>query len=164
MLYLVMPDGGLKWTSNIGQSVVDFADENGRDLGLFDWWTDADERSDVDTVRVALRYGIASSVGIVVDAGPVVTVRRPRDMRKTFRESEAVFAASAPQMKAIDQFIEDNLAEGWIKNSEDIDRRVKDSLTRSLDEADRDAFEVLLIESKPVLESHWVALGGVMPE
>lgn len=164
MLYLVMPSRHLKWTANIGQNVLDLAEVKGKDIGLLDWWAEADTAAEDAVVRVALRYGIASSLGIVVDAGHVALVRRPNQMRATFREADVTRAEVAPQIAPIDQFVEKNLAPGWIQAGVELDARVKESMDRSLAEADEAAErEFARQEPKTELMAHWTELGGSLP-
>ncbi|TFC92054.1 MULTISPECIES: hypothetical protein [Cryobacterium] len=165
MLYLVMPNRRMKWTANVGQNVLDLAGTNGKDLGLLDWWEDADSSADDKVVRVALRYGIASSVGVILDAGHVVQVRRPSEMRELFRESEAVRTKASPQMEAVDQFIEENMSPGWIQAGVELNERVAESMKQSLAEAMADAdAEISAREPIDALVAHWVSLGGAVPD
>ncbi|HEY4269065.1 MAG TPA: hypothetical protein VGM94_12825 [Galbitalea sp.] len=165
MLYLVMPTRQMYWTDLLGQDVLDYAALYGKDLGEVDWWKPAERSANDDDVRVALRYGIASTAGIVVDAGHMAVVHRPDSMRQTFRETAAIRAKAAPQTEAVERFIDDHISPGWYESARALDIRVEQSLTRSLAEAEKDAREEIS-GSAPVdaLVDHWKALRGSIPE
>src|SRR5690554_3271690 len=137
MLYWVFPDRTMKWIDLPGSIVLDLARQPGVDLGRLDW-LDADRAAEDDVVRVALRYGIPSSRGIVVAARHVAPVRRPAEMRKLFRESAVTMAGTKDQLQANDELME-ALMSGWKESGERLDREIEVSLAESLREADRDA-------------------------
>lgn len=152
------------WTGSVGQDVLDAAREHSVDVGLLEWWEPADGPATDDDVRVALRYGQSSAVGLVVDAGNVVQVRRPGDLRKVYAESEKVFAAARPAIAAVDRVIEER-APGWIARRIELDASIKAGQTTSVAEAELTA--ALIMEEREVdqeLLSHWVRLGGYNPD
>lgn len=165
MLYLVLPNRGLQWTDNIGQEVLDFADAEGKDLAAVDWWKDADHPAEEDVVRVALRYGITCSTGIVVDGGHVYLVRRPTELKALFLKGDSVRAKAAPQRDAVNDFIEKNWSPGWTQASRELDARVEASHARTVAEASEDAkAEVTARAPRDELIAHWTRLGGILPD
>ena len=161
MLYLVLPSGKLQWTDILGQSVLDSAQEQGKDLGVLDWWKDAERTATPLDIRVALRYGIASQKGIVVYAGNVVVARRPDELRATFAESAASRAALEPQLARLDPL----MGEGATVSRHALDARVDESLANSLHDAEEDASAVLTGQDPEArLVDHWGALGGFLPD
>ncbi len=163
MLYLVQPDRQLKWTPHLGQDVLNLTDAEGKDLGLFDWWEPAELPADEDVVRVALRYGIPSSVGIVLDARHVMAVRRPNELRTTFREADQNKAKTASAIASVEKLIED-ASPGWIAEGRRLDEQVQRSLDNALAEADAGAAEEIAGKTpRPELIAHWTSLSGRVP-
>jgi hypothetical protein len=165
MLYLIKPDGTAEWTDSIQLSNLGEPLERGVDLTTIDWWRDdTDLRSTGDAVRIALRHGVAGERGIVVDGWPVVAVRRPNELRRTFAESEAARLRARPAMEAVDKFIDENLSPGWIGYGRDLDEKIKGSSDASIAEAEAEAGKLLSAPVRDHLVAAWTALRGVMPD
>ncbi|GAB2519555.1 hypothetical protein [Paramicrobacterium agarici] len=163
MLYLVGPDRRLRWVSNIDLQVLDDLNAPKKDLGEIDWWEEAEGIATDDAVRVALRFGEASSQGIVVDAIHVVQVRRPAEVRALIAESSDVRARYKNATAEVDAIIDAHLAPGWIESGEDLDARIDEDMRDLLAEAEREAAEELSVEPKGELIVHWASIGGSLP-
>ncbi|NLP82626.1 hypothetical protein HF576_02070 [Microbacterium sp. CFH 90308] len=165
MLYFVKPFGQLSWTENVDQTLIDLARAHNKDLAqVSEWWKPSERAANDDDVRVALRYGIAATGGIVVDAGHVVTVQRPGSLRVLAAENSVRTAAynASPQVKMVDEYLE-QMMPGWKAQGRTTDAGVEASLRDSIREAERDAAQELAGEVKPELTSHWQLLGGSLP-
>ena len=160
MLYLVLPNGTLQWTDLLGQSLIDSARAEGTDLGDIDWWKDADRIATADDLRVALRYGLASRVGIVVDAGNVVQVRRPVEMRTQFAQTAQNRVELEPQLAQLDRVF----GAGAAEHRKELDERVNESLANAVREAEEDAAATLAVSVDESLVAHWVSLRGLVPD
>lgn len=166
MLYFVKPFGQLSWTANVDQTVLDFARAHGKDLALLtDWWDPSDRPSTDDDVRVALRYGVKATGGIVVDAGHVVAVQRPNALRVLTDENALRTAAynASPQVKTVDDYLE-QMMPGWKEQGRRTDADVAESLKASLREAEAEAAKELASPVKDALLEHWSSLGGRVPQ
>lgn len=164
MLYLVSPHRAMKWIDFPGSIVLDLAKQLGVDLGSLEWRDDVDWVADDDVVRVALRYGVPTGQGVVVNAGHVVQVRRPGELRDLFAGSIGVMAGLKKQLRGSDTLME-AMIPGWKESSERLDREVEASLVESLREADVDAAnEISKREPNESVVAHWRSLGGVLPD
>ena len=166
MLYFVRPFGGLEWTANVGQNVIDMARENGKDLGaLTDWWQRAERASDELDVRIALRYGLAATGGIAVAATHIVVVRRPNELRTLAAASAARMTEyrESAAVKVVDRIMERD-ATGWTEYGRQLDADVAKSMIGSIEEAKADASEELAQPIQPELVKHWQSLGGWLPD
>lgn len=164
MLYFVKPFG-LEWTDNVGQEVINFARDAGKDLGtLTDWWKPSERERTEDDLRAALRYGIAATGGIVVAATHVVTVHRPHTLRLLTVESAVRMQKyrASPQVQAIDDVME-QMAPGWKEHGVELDQDVANSMKESLREAEAESAEELAVAVQPDLVRHWELQGGVAP-
>lgn len=162
MLYLVSPLGGLQWTGDVGQVVVAQARSERIDLGLRnEWWATAERASDDDDVRVALRYGVAATGGIVVAGEHIAAVRRPRELRELIARSAARIAVlrESPEMRGVDAWKE-RMAPGSRESSRRLDEDVAAAHAESIDEAQADADRALTLAPDPELLSHWRGLPG----
>ncbi|WP_127818245.1 hypothetical protein [Microbacterium sp. CPCC 204701] len=166
MLYFVKPFGQLSWTANVDQTVLDFARAHGKDLAqLTDWWEPSDRSANEDDVRVALRYGIAATGGIILDGIHVYTVQRPGTLRILADENAVRTAAynASPQVKMVDEYLE-QMMPGWREQGRKTDAGVAESLKRSVQEAEADAAKELAAPVQDELVSHWAKLGGALPD
>lgn len=165
MLYLVSPDG-LQWTANVGQELVDFARDQQKDLGIIDsWWQPAETRLNEDHVRAALRWGLASQRGIVVAVRYVVGLQRPHELAQLVAENRPRMKAyrESAQVRMVDDYLEGQMP-GWKEHGKQLDADVERSMDRSLEEAVKDAErELKRTQVNPDLRSHWLSLGGTLP-
>ena len=132
MLYLLAPTAPLKWTHLFGQSMIDTARSEGVDLGTIEWWKVAEQPATVDDVRVALRYGVASEAGIVLDAGNIALVHRPRELRATFAESAASRRSLDPLFAKVDRWIGEGAEESRRSTDKGVERALQNALMRPM--------------------------------
>ncbi len=158
MLYLIEPNGPLKWNDLPARVVLEAARDRNVDLARLDWPV-AERPPTRDFLRVALRHGVACSVGLVVDAGDVIDLTRADELRG--------HAAKTPAMReslASADALMERLAPGWTEHGRDLDAKIVESLERAAQEADEDVAELLAAPVKPELLEHWRSLGGFVPD
>ena len=159
MLYLVQPDRRMKWTDMLPDSMIFKAvEERGLDLTQLEW-KEAERQADDTTVRLALRHGRETSVGLVLEAWIVGLQDRPRDIRETHRAASVARAKLEPQNKMVDAI----LGPGSTEYRTELDARVDESVKQSAAEADEELEEKLAGEAKPSLVECWASLGGRLP-
>lgn len=152
MFYLVRPDMKLQWVDLPVRLTLDAIARRGADLGQLEW-LDADRPVDQHTLPLALRPGIACSVGIAVPAVVFTTVDRPSTIAKTYRdlrESEAAWAAQDEVMEAV--------MPGWKANGQELAAEMQRSTEASLQKAQAAANALLAVDPKPELIQHWKQL------
>lgn len=165
MLYFVKPFGQLMRTANADQTLLDLSRTQGKDLGLMtDWWENAERPSNDDDVRVALRYGIAATGGIVVDDRRVVTVQLLSTLRALAGGNGVRVAEynATPEVKRVNYYLE-QMIPGWKERSLETDDGVAESLKHALRESEEEAAEELAVPVQPALLRHWERVGGVIP-
>ena len=165
MLYLVKPAGQSLCTHNVGEELLDIARAANKDLGaMTEWWEPSERANNDDDVRVALRYGLAATGGIVVAAIHVERVGRPNMLRTLAAESSVRTAAynDLPQVKVVDDYLE-SMMPGWKAAGVKTDAGVANSLRRSLREAEKKAAGELARPVDRDLVLHWQILGGAVP-
>lgn len=159
------PSGQLSWTGDVNQTLLDLARAHGKDLGPADWWEAASRPANADDVRVALRYGLAATGGIVVDARHVVPMQRPAELRALAADNAIRTAKyrELPQVKMVEEYLE-HLGPGHNERSREIDRGVAESLEASIEEADEEAADELAAPVSDDLVQHWQLVGGIVPD
>lgn len=157
MLYLIEPDGGMKWSNLPAQQVLTAARESDADLSLLDW--EASERTlDEDTLRVALRHGVPCTAGLVIEAGLVGEQGQAEHIRETHRDAQRAHAALQTQ----DALME-NLLPGWTESGRELNARVDEGSESAAREAEGRAARRLNTSPDPALIDHWTSLGGELP-
>ncbi|MBY6679925.1 hypothetical protein HQ312_02565 [Rhodococcus sp. BP-316] len=152
MYYLIRPDRTFQWL-DFPRSTIELAQENGIDLGSIEW-DPAERQFDEVTLRLALRYGIACSKGVAVGGVELV----PRD-----RLVQLLRLNPAPSVMPHEDLME-QLVPGWRESGRELDRRVAESLERTIDEAKAEYEAAMAVAPDPALVEHWRALGGAVPD
>ncbi|MGX5653668.1 hypothetical protein ACWKWC_02730 [Geodermatophilus nigrescens] len=159
MLYLVQPDGRLLWEELFGQRELDLVRENPEaDLMRLDW-KPAERVFTDDTVRVAVRYGVACSGGIAVDAGPLVQLDRVALITRTSRD-----ARQAREQLAPFDALTERLIPGWTEHGRQVNERVDAATERAISGARKEEAEMLAAPVQDDLVRHWRSLGGHLPD
>ncbi|QSZ51227.1 hypothetical protein EU811_22235 [Arthrobacter sp. TS-15] len=155
MFYLVRPDMRLQWVNLPVKTTLEIIEKHGGNLDRVEW-LDADRLVDQYTVLLALRHGIACSVGIAVPAVVFTTVDRPVDLAKTYRD--LVRAESAV---AVGDEVLEKVMPGWKASGEKLAEEVRRSTEDSIKKAQVDADALLAADPKPELVEHWSRIGGI---
>lgn len=158
MLYLFHPYRQSRWVNHVDRELFEVALSSGSDLAALDWHP-AERVLDDGTLRLALRYGHQSSLGLVVHVGDLVAYDRVKRIRDAHAESVALrehLRASNAQMEAV--------VPGWTAAQEAADVEVDDSIEQSLREAEADLNRALALPSDERLVAFWATLGGRLPD
>jgi hypothetical protein len=158
VLYLIEPNGPLKWNDLPARVVLEAARDRNVDLARLDWPV-AERPPTLDFLRVALRHGVACSVGIVVDAKDVIDLTRADDLRARAARTPEMRASLAPQDALMEK-----LLPGSAEYSRNLDAQIVESMERLAWEAEDDVAELLAAPVKPELVEHWKSLGGFVPD
>jgi hypothetical protein len=159
MLYRLRPTATLEWSDLPGQTALEAADKHGADLDRLTWQPTESRVFSNDLLCIALRYGIATASGIVLDAIHAVDLGRADEIRlsqQTLDESESKLRAS--QGALIEHLMPGSNAVG-----EKLAGRVHMTSGQAAREADEDLAEILAAPTKPELAQHWADLGGRLP-
>lgn len=162
MLYRLIPPASLQWNGDFpaGSQTFNSLVEHGADFDKLEWEATKERVLSLDLVRVALRHGVATNVGIVLSGMHTVHLGRADALRLgqlAIDENQAkIREQSGPLMET--------LMPGWAKSGQELDARVRESTENIAKEAEADLGRVLAAPVDPVLAEHWVRLGGALPD
>lgn len=160
MLFLVQPHS-LKWADVPAKPVLDIARENpSADLAGLEWRADEAFTLSSDDVRIALRYGVPCSTGLVVDAIVLLDARQPDQLRVMAIESEETRRAVRDSATAD---LLERMFPGHREHSEKLDDQVAGSMRGAIERAQEDARRLFEKPVNPQLLEHWESLGGLTP-
>lgn len=159
MMYQVRPNQ-LLWTNFVNLSPEKILEMGGNLEMIKDWQPSERPLSNSD-IRLALRYGIPVSDGIVMEAIYIIENERPRELREVHEQAKR--SRQHPTIKATDDFIDKHLAPGWKQHGDDLDRSIDEGIERSVAEAEDVARQQFEEPVKDDLVAHWRSLGGFVP-
>lgn len=159
MLYLVTPHRTMQWSDLPTSTRIHTVKEHNLDVDKLEWLP-AEARADDTTVRLALRYGVASRSGLVVDGFTVSDHHQVARIASSLREVQA----SREKLAGQDALME-HLMPGWKENGRQLDADVDESTDRSIKER-QDAVEKMIqaTTADDTLVDHWASLGGSVPQ
>lgn len=160
MYYLLKPDTTVYWT-DISEYTIERLEKNAGiaiDYNRFDWQP-AGRPFDAGTLNIALRYGTATGTGIAVAGRDLVELDRYRDLaaivqKEGWREDPNIFPSSA---------LMESIFPGWTESGRELDERIRESMRKSAEEAERELRETFDKPIDPALAEHWQNLGGSIP-
>ena len=158
MLYLVKPDGATEWSDLPAAIVIEHARRGEVNLNQIPW-EPAERKADDITLRLALRNGIPSDRGIVVNAVDVAN----HDRAEKLAEGLASLKDSERALEAENQFME-QLMPGWIDSGKKLEAEIDAGTQESITEAEEGLARRLEQEVDPSLAEHWRSLGGYLPD
>ena len=158
MLFLVGANGSLRWCDHSAFSLFPIVRESGADLARLDWQPSERGVWDATSLRLALRHGVACSLGLVVDAGTVLEQERAAGIRRAYREAAQAQVALEPHNVAMER-----LFPGWVAYGRELDVGIAESSEDAAMEAEEDAATDLAAPVDPALVEHWQSLGGRLP-
>ncbi|GAA3819496.1 hypothetical protein [Cellulomonas soli] len=158
MLYQIRPDGTTRWVDHIGRQDFAAVDEHGGDLDRLDWLA-AERVLDTETLRLAIRFGRVSRVGLIVDAGDLVVLDQPRRVR----EAHAAATAHRPAQRQVIAKLEQILP-GSTEAEDVTNASVDASTANTLSELDAKLQETWRVAPELALVRHWLDLGGTLPD
>ena len=154
-MYLLESNGSVRWTETSDDLLMKFVEEHGADLGQWDWREDTDRTLTPDLLQIAIRHGVACSLGIAVPVGPVLDVDRVAD----YREMRAKSMRSRPVREQQDQWT-DQFVPGFAEHGRKLEDDVEESGKAHLDKIQKKADAVLSYPVNKELVAHWASLGG----
>lgn len=161
MLLRLRPPNGLDWCNVPGRLTLEYAAQSEADLDKLDWQRPESLVFSHDLLRIALRYGVVSSKGIVFDAVDAADLGRADEIRDASRASDE--GLERLQRSQGELFME-RIIPGWMAASEEVRDRVRESTEDGIRRAEEDLAEVLAVPVKVELADHWTRLGGTLPE
>jgi hypothetical protein len=159
VICLIRPDGKMQWNKLPAKAILSSARNGEIDISRLEW-DDSDRRVDLDTLRLAFRYGEACPGGLLVAGQAISEVGRPSELRQTHRDApnalnkyqenqgpliEQVMPGSAEYLRHLNASIDANVAKEIEESALDI---ISDIEGR---------------EPRLDLIKHWKSLGGSVP-
>ncbi|MBB2921283.1 hypothetical protein [Cellulomonas cellasea] len=158
MLYRIKPNRSIDWVDMSARTVFAAVDEHGGDLDRLEW-LQAERIADDATLRLALRFGRPSAVGIIVDAGDLVVLDHGRRIREAHAEAVAFRPEYRKTLEKLEVVLPGTLAEEDRSNA-----AVDESIQAGLVESDEDLAEAFRTPVRDSLVDHWERVGGVLPD
>lgn len=161
VLYRLTPPAQLEWTDfPAGTTTFETAVEHGADFDRLEWQRTEQRVFSSDMLRIALRHGVTSSVGIVLSAMKTVDLGRADELRLGQQQIDELEV----QLRQQNGALMESLMPGWTTSGEELDARVRASTEGVAREAEPDLAKVLAGPVNPALAEHWVRLGGQLPD
>lgn len=161
MLYRLHPPTNVTWCAVPARTTLDLvALHPGSDLDRLHWELAESRAFSADLLRIALRHGVATATGIVLDAGYTVDLGRADELRVGQQAIDE--AQSAVRDGSADALME-QLLPGWSASGQELDGRVRESTENAIREAQDDLAKVLGAPERPGLVKHWTTPGGQLP-
>lgn len=154
MLYLIAPDAPLRWSDLPASVAFGTAAQPGADLAQLDWQV-SERPVDDAAVRLAIRYGVPCSEGLVVDANLIAA----QDQAALVRHARAAAdGESTPKSGWIEgRFLR------WTAGDHETASTVARSSERVASAVTSRAAEAVGAEPDAALMDHWTALLGRLP-
>ena len=161
MLYRLIPPTTLQWSDfPAGTQMFNTAVEHGADFDRLEWQPTEARVFSADMLRVALRHGVVSNIGIILSAMHTVALGRADELRLGQQQIDEL----GTQIRQQNGPLMEALIPGWTESGEELDERVRQSTERSARVAEGDLAKVLAAPVDPALADHWQRLGGVLPD
>ncbi|MEU8635156.1 hypothetical protein AB0C38_23500 [Amycolatopsis sp. NPDC048633] len=158
MLYLLLPDLGMKWIDLPARMVLEGARKRKLDLGGLNWEL-SERRADDAIVGLALRSGLPCSIGVILDAGEVSVLDHPGDIRR----AHAASAAAQEKLRVSTGAMMENIMPGWTADTARLDELVAESAESAIARAEQERAELLALPIKEEVLEHWRKIGGKAP-
>jgi hypothetical protein len=160
MLYRLRPMTTLEWSDISGRDAMKASVEHDADLDRIDWQPTESRAFSNDLLRIALRHGIATSSGIVLDALHTVDLGRADEIRLGQQAVDEHWG----RLQASQGELMERLMPGSSAIDEELSERVRGTSDQAAREANEDLAEVLAAPVKAELMQHWSSLGGSLPD
>lgn len=138
MLYRLAPPTQVTWCSLPGRTTIEAAAEHGVDLARLPWEPTEARVFSSDLLRVALRHGVGSSTGIVLDAMHTVDLGRSDELHL----GQVQIDEAQARLREVNGALMEHLMPGWAAHGEELDSRVREGTEDEAREADEDLAEV----------------------
>lgn len=162
MLYRLTPPATLEWNADFpaGTRSFEAAVEHGADFDKLEWQPTEHLVFSSDVLRIALRHGVTSRVGIVLSAMHTTELGRADELRL----SQQQFDERQAQLRRQSGAHMESLMPGWTEAGDKLDADVRASTEEAAQEAEADLAEELAAPVRRELAEHWVRLGGRLPD
>jgi hypothetical protein len=160
MLYRLTPPASVEWFALDGLR-ADELTKYDVDLDGLEWQVTTDRQFSQDLLRIALRHGMQSRRGLVVNAKHTVDLGRADQVRVNQQAIDELQAQIRTSRSG--EFLE-RRNPGWAKHGQELGDRVRESSEWVAREANADLAEVLSAPVDPALAAHWERLGGALPD
>lgn len=151
MLYRLRPPARLTWCDVPGYAVCRVDDQPAPDWERLSWLPAETRAFSNDLLRIAVRYGVRSGGGIVVDARHAEDLGRADELR--CERIAAALARAEPHRGASVGVLDARLEEQEWDRTEEAARK-----------AEADLAEILAVPAQIDLVAHWLRLGGRYPD
>ncbi|WP_406635107.1 hypothetical protein [Amycolatopsis sp. WGS_07] len=162
MLYRICPPAAVTWCDIPGGRTLDLVRERPEaDLENLPWLPAEARGFSNDLLRIAVRHGVPTRAGIVLDVVHTLDLGRADELRSSqirLDDAQAKLRASTSM-----QMIE-RMFPGSIGSGERLDEDVRKATEKVAREAEQDLAEVLAAPVQPDLVAHWRRLGGHYPD
>ncbi|MGW0810772.1 hypothetical protein [Nonomuraea sp. NPDC002799] len=160
MLYRLRPIATLEWLDLPGPYALEAAAKHGADLDQLTWRPTESRTFSNDLLLIALRHGVATKSGILLDARHTVDLGHADEVRL----GQQALDESQSQLHASHGKLMEKLMPGSTAINEDLADRIRVTSERAARDADEELAEVLAAPIRPELAQHWADLGGVPPK
>ncbi|WP_372659864.1 hypothetical protein [Amycolatopsis kentuckyensis] len=161
MLYRLRPPSNLTWCNLPGNTIELSRRHPEADFDRLPWAPTEARVFSEDLLRIAVRHGVSSNSGLVVDVRYTLDLGRADELRSgqlALDEAQANLRTSA-SMQMIEQMFP-----GHIESGVQLDEEVRASTEKIAREAEEDLADVLAAPVRQQLVEHWQRLGGHYPD
>jgi hypothetical protein len=158
MLYRIRANQTTEWVSHFDKKIFGLFAEHGGTVDDLEW-KPSERIVDGDTIRLALRYGVRSQIGLVVDSGDL----EPLDHRDQMMKSHAEGLARRPEHRKLAENIEP-IMPGRLVHQDHLDSEVDASVRETIGRAQAKFLRAVETPVDATLVQHWQSLGGRIPE
>lgn len=161
MLYRLTPPTQLEWNDfPLGTKNFAAAVEHGVDFDGLAWQQTESRVFSSDMLRIALRHGVSSRVGIVLSAMHTTELGRADELKLAQQQLDESQARTRQQTGARGE----SLMPASATASEKLDAQVRAATEKAAQEAEASLAKELAAPVNPELAEHWVRLGGRLPD
>lgn len=155
MLYRLRPPRTLEWSGFAGFETFESVLERGFDFDRLEWKLAESLVFSRDLLRIAVRYGNASSTGLILDAQHTLDLGRAEKVRAQQRQIDHVQAEPGAKTGS---GTGSDMPVWTVPGERHADSR--ESTEREVSRAGVDLRAVLAAPTRDQLTGHWVRLGG----
>lgn len=166
MYYLIRPDLTALWTADDrlyqprSGTIQEFEEARTRALELPLEWKPTEKPLTQEHAAIALRHGIPSPSGIIIDAGHFASIRSRDDIVSAHVDLQR--SRQSPEMAANEAFM-DHVLPGWREDSARLDAEIDEGTRSTVAKHQARIDELLSAPLREDLVKHWRGMGGVVP-